>query len=119
MPSAFEPCGLNQMYSLAYGTPPLVRATGGLEDSVENFNEATLSGDGFKFHNHTANALFDTVGWAAWTFYNNPKGLAALRKNGMKKRFTWEASALKYDELYRLAVLRRRGEEYYRNRFGE
>ncbi|NTW98609.1 MAG: glycogen synthase, partial [Geobacteraceae bacterium] len=58
-----------------------------------------------------------TVGWAAWTFFNNPKGLAALRKNGMKKRFTWEAAAHKYDELYRLAILRRRGGEYYRNRF--
>jgi starch synthase len=119
MPSAFEPCGLNQMYSLAYGTPPIVRATGGLVDSVENFDEQALTGDGFMFHNHTANALFDTVGWAAWTFFNNPKGLAALRKNGMKKRFTWEASAVKYEELYRLAVRRRRGEEYFRNRFGE
>lgn len=118
MPSAFEPCGLNQMYSLAYGTPPIVRATGGLDDSVENFNEAALTGDGFKFWNHTATALFDTVGWAAWTFFNNPKGLDALRKNGMKKRFTWEAAAHRYDELYRLAILRRRGAEYYRNRFG-
>ena len=118
MPSAFEPCGLNQMYSLAYGTPPIVRVTGGLADSVENFNEAGMSGDGFKFWNHSATALFDTVGWAAWTFFNNPKGLAALRKNGMKKRFTWEAAAHKYDELYRLAILRRRGREYYRNRFG-
>lgn len=119
MPSAFEPCGLNQMYSLAYGTPPIVRATGGLDDSVENFNEATMSGDGFKFWKQSATALFDTIGWAAWTFFNNPKGMVALRKNGMKKRFTWEAAALKYDELYRLAVLRRRGGEYFRNRFGD
>ena len=118
MPSAFEPCGLNQMYSLAYGTPPIVRATGGLDDSVENFDEARLSGDGFKFHQHTALALFDTIGWAAYTFFNNPKGMAALRKNGMAKRFTWEEAALKYEELYRLAIQRRRGSEYYRNRFG-
>lgn len=118
MPSAFEPCGLNQMYSLAYGTPPIVRATGGLDDSVENFNEATLTGDGFKFWNHNATALFDTTGWAIWTYFNNPKGLAALRRNGMKKRFTWERAAHSYDELYRLAILRRRGQEYYRNRFG-
>ena len=118
MPSAFEPCGLNQMYSLAYGTPPIVRATGGLEDSVENFNEAMLTGTGFKFWHHNATALFDTVGWAAWTFFNNPKGLAALRKNGMQQRFTWETAAEKYDELYHLAVRRRRGAEYYRNRFG-
>ena len=118
MPSAFEPCGLNQMYSLAYGTPPIVRATGGLDDSVENFDEARLTGDGFKFYQHTALALFDTVGWAAYTFFNNPKGLTSLRKNGMSKRFTWEEATLKYEELYRLAVRRRRGEEYYRNRFG-
>ncbi len=118
MPSSFEPCGLNQMYSLAYGTPPIVRATGGLDDSVENFNEAMLTGTGFKFWHHTALALFDTVGWAAWTFFNNPKGLAALRRNGMKQRFTWEDAARKYDELYHLAIRRRRGAEYYRNRFG-
>jgi starch synthase len=118
MPSAFEPCGLNQMYSMAYGTPPIVRATGGLDDSVENFDEAALTGTGFKFRHHNALALFDTVGWAAWTFYNNPKGLAALRKNGMEQRFTWEEAARKYDELYHRAIRRRRGAEYYRNRFG-
>jgi starch synthase len=119
MPSSFEPCGLNQMYSLAYGTPPIVRATGGLDDSVENFDEQALTGDGLKFWQHSAKALFDTIGWAAYTFFNNPKGLKALRKNGMKKRFTWEEAALKYDGLYRLAIQRRRGAEYYRNRFGE
>ena len=119
MPSSFEPCGLNQMYSLAYGTPPIVRATGGLVDSVENFDEAALTGTGFKYWQHSATALFDTVGWAAYTFYNNPKGLAALRRNGMKRRFTWEDAAAKYDELYRQAIRRRRGAEYYRNRFGE
>ncbi|BCS51744.1 glycogen synthase [Geobacter sp. SVR] len=118
MPSAFEPCGLNQMYSLAYGTPPIVRATGGLEDSVQNFDETRLAGTGFKFRHHSAAALFDTVGWAVYTYYNNPKGLAALIKNGMAQRFTWEDAASRYEELYRLAIRRRRGEEYYRNRFG-
>lgn len=111
MPSAFEPCGLNQMYSLAYGTPPLVRATGGLDDSIENFNEATLTGDGFKFWSHTAAALFDTVGWAVWTFYHHPAGLAALRRNGMAKRFTWQEAARKYDELYRQALRKKQGEQ--------
>jgi starch synthase len=119
MPSAFEPCGLNQMYSLAYGTPPVVRATGGLEDSVENFDEAKRTGTGFKFWNHNATALFDTIGWAVYTYFNNPDGLAALRKNGMAQRFTWDDAALKYEELYKLAIKRRRGAEYYRNRFGE
>ncbi len=111
MPSAFEPCGLNQMYSLAYGTPPIVRATGGLDDSVENFNEAELSGDGFKFWSHTAGALFDTVGWATWTFFHNPQGLAALRRNGMAKRFTWDEAARKYEALYLQALQRKRGHE--------
>jgi len=119
MPSAFEPCGLNQMYSLAYGTPPIVRATGGLVDSVENFNETEQTGTGFMFSAYNATALFDTVGWAAYTFYNNPAGLAGLRKNGMKKRFTWENAALAYEKLYRMAIRRRRGEEYFRNRFRE
>jgi starch synthase len=119
MPSAFEPCGLNQMYSLAYGTPPIVRATGGLEDSVENFDEQALTGDGFKFYNLNATALYDTVGWAVYTYFNNPKGLAALRKNGMRKRFTWDIAAGKYEVLYLEAIRRRRGAEYYRNRFGE
>ncbi|MBI2355491.1 MAG: glycogen synthase [Deltaproteobacteria bacterium] len=119
MPSAFEPCGLNQMYSLAYGTPPIVRATGGLDDSVENFDEKHLSGTGFKYWSHGATALFDTIGWAVYTFFNNPKGMAALRRNGMRRRFTWEAAAEKYEEIYRLAIRRRRGAEYCRNRFGE
>ncbi len=109
MPSAFEPCGLNQMYSLAYGTPPIVRATGGLDDSVENFDEATLTGDGFKFWSNTASALFNTVGWAVWTFYNNQPGLAALRRNGMTKRFTWQEAALQYEQLYADALVRKRG----------
>lgn len=109
MPSAFEPCGLNQMYSLAYGTPPIVRATGGLDDSVDNFNETDLTGDGFKFWSHNATALYNTVGWATWTWYNNPAGLKALRRNGMAKRFTWEAAADKYLELYQAALRRKRG----------
>ncbi len=109
MPSAFEPCGLNQMYSLAYGTPPIVRATGGLDDSVDNFNETDLSGDGFKFWNHNATALYNTVGWATWTWYNNPAGLKTLRRNGMAKRFTWEAAADKYLEMYQAALRRKRG----------
>ena len=87
----------------------LWHATGGLDDSVENFDEAALTGDGFKFWTQTAAALYDTVGWATWTFYNNPEGLAALRKNGMAKRFTWEESARKYDALYREALRRKRG----------
>lgn len=109
MPSSFEPCGLNQMYSLAYGTPPIVRATGGLDDSVENFDEKTGAGDGFKFWSHNAQALYNTIGWAVWTWYNNQEGLKKMRKNGMVKRFTWDAAAARYEELYRAALKKKFG----------
>lgn len=109
MPSAFEPCGLNQMYSLRYGTIPIVRSIGGLDDSVENFDEMLLTGTGFKFRDLTAGALFDTVGWALHTWYNRKDAIEKLRKNAMSVRFTWESAAEKYDRLYRMAVKRRGG----------
>jgi len=108
MPSAFEPCGLNQMYSMRYGTLPVVRATGGLDDSVENLDESTLQGTGFKFRDLTAGALFDTVGWAVYTWYNRKEAIRSLRNNAMQRRFTWEAAAGKYAELYRMAITRLR-----------
>ncbi len=104
MPSRFEPCGLNQMYSLRYGTLPLVRATGGLDDTVENFNEKTLEGTGFKFGDLTEDAIFNTVGWAVYTYYNNQKAMKKLVNRAMKKRFTWEESAKKYEDVYLQAV---------------
>ena len=104
MPSRFEPCGLNQMYSLRYGTIPIVRATGGLDDTVENFEEAGSTGTGFKFWAATARALFDTVGWALYTWYNRPDAIAALRRSGMAKRFTWEQAAQQYVDMYREAL---------------
>lgn len=104
MPSIFEPCGLNQMYSLRYGTPPIVRATGGLDDTVVNFDEKHKTGDGFKFHDATPSALYNTIGWANYVYYDDKAGLEALRKNGMSKRFTWEESAKKYEMLYNDAI---------------
>lgn len=109
MPSAFEPCGLNQMYSMRYGTLPIVRATGGLDDSVENFDEKLLTGTGFKFHDLTTGAIHDTVGWAVHTWYNRPDAISALIANAMGKRFTWDDAAAKYEKLYRMAVKRRSG----------
>jgi starch synthase len=111
MPSAFEPCGLNQMYSLRYGSLPVVRATGGLDDSIVNFDEETLSGTGFKFLDLTAGALFDTVGWAVYTFYQRPAAMRALIRNAMACRFTWEEAARKYERLYRLAVGMKQGSD--------
>jgi len=113
MPSAFEPCGLNQMYSMRYGTIPIVRATGGLDDSVQNFDAAKRTGDGFKFWNLNAGALFDTVGWAVHTWYHDPAAIAALRQNAMAKRFTWEEAAAKYERLYLEAMRTRLGAEQF------
>src|SRR5439155_13608333 len=80
MPSLYEPCGLNQMYSLRYGTLPIVRATGGLEDTVVNYNETTGEGTGFKFLQPTPLALRNTVGWAVSTWFDRPKHIVQLRQ---------------------------------------
>lgn len=104
MPSRFEPCGLTQMYGMRYGTLPVVHATGGLDDTVENFDEAGLQGTGFKFHDLTAGALYDTIGWATHTFYHNQKAIHLMMQQAMSARFTWEEAARKYERLYRAAV---------------
>jgi starch synthase len=100
MPSRYEPCGLNQLYSLAYGTPPIVRKTGGLADTVENFNQETGTGTGFMFDDLTPNAIYDTTGWAVWAYYNRRPQVEAMRIAGMKQNFSWKKSAEKYVELY-------------------
>jgi starch synthase len=108
MPSRFEPCGLNQMYSLRYGTLPLVRATGGLVDTVQNYEEPTGGGTGFMFNDLTAEALANTVGWALSTYYDRPKHVTAMRKRAMAQDFSWERAAADYEQLYREAYARRR-----------
>jgi starch synthase len=100
MPSRYEPCGLNQMYSLSYGTIPIVRNTGGLADTVENFNQETGEGTGFMFNDLTPQAIYDTVGWAVWAYYNRRSQIEAMRLRGMRKDFSWEISAKKYLDLY-------------------
>ncbi len=100
MPSRYEPCGLNQMYSLAYGTLPIVRRTGGLADTVENYDQETGAGTGFMFEDLTPRAVYDTVGWAVWAYYNRPKHILAMRQRGMAIDFSWERSAQKYIALY-------------------
>jgi starch synthase len=101
MPSLYEPCGLNQMYSLTYGTLPVVRATGGLDDTVENYNEADGSGTGFKFSQIDGEALYNTIGWAVSTYYDRPEHIEIMRKAGMKKDLGWNRSAKEYMDLYR------------------
>jgi len=109
MPSAYEPCGLNQMYSLRYGTLPIVRRTGGLADTVEPYVEATGEGTGFLFEQLTPRAIYDTVGWAVWTWFNRRTHVRAMRKRAMQRRFSWQGSAKSYGELYQRAVDRRAG----------
>lgn len=100
MPSLFEPCGLNQIYSLRYGTLPIVRATGGLDDTIENYQNDQQHGTGFKFYDASADALVNTVGWAVHTWYNDRVGFEQIQKNAMNKRFDWNGSALEYEALY-------------------
>jgi len=101
MPSRFEPCGLNQMYSLAYGTPPIVRRVGGLADTVVGYNGWNRdAATGFTFDAATPQALRDTVLWAR-TCYANPRLWTNLVANGMRQDFSWTRSAMQYLEAYR------------------
>jgi len=104
MPSRYEPCGLNQMYSLVYGTLPIVRRTGGLVDTVENFNERSGTGTGFMFDQLNPSSIYNTVGWAVWAWYNKPDDIEKMKKRGMTKDFSWESSAKKYIDLYNAAL---------------
>ena len=99
MPSRYEPCGLNQMYSLRYGTPPVVRATGGLADTVEDFDPATRRGTGFLFQRYEASEMVAALR-RAFTIHRQPHLFAALRENGMAVDFSWRTSADGYDALY-------------------
>jgi starch synthase len=107
MPSLYEPCGLNQMYSSLYGALPIVRATGGLDDTVENYDEGAGIGTGFKFWEISGRALFYTIGWAVSTWYDRPQHYADLRQRGMVKDFTWGSSAQQYENVYENAVKHR------------
>jgi starch synthase len=99
MPSRYEPCGLNQMYSLAYGTLPIVRNTGGLADTVENFDQETGAGTGFIFDDLTPNAIYNTIGWAVWAWYNRREYIEAMRLRAMAQDCSWEKTAKQYLEL--------------------
>jgi starch synthase len=101
MPSQFEPCGLNQMYSLRYGTPPIVRATGGLQDTVTD--AAQPGGDGFKFTAYTASDLLAAVR-RALDLFRKPKEWKKIQQNGMKHDFSWDASAREYVKVYEGAI---------------
>lgn len=104
MPSRYEPCGLNQMYSLLYGTLPIVRRTGGLADTVQNYNQETGEGTGFMFDELTPRSVFDTVGWAVYAWYNKKDHIKAMQKRAMEQDFSWESSAAGYLAVYEKAL---------------
>ena len=107
MPSRYEPCGLNQMYSLKYGTVPIVRETGGLADTIENVNPARGTGNGFTFRNYDSREMLNAVKFAL-EVYRDKNVWAEIMRRGMRQNFSWEASAQKYIELYQKAITRRR-----------
>jgi len=108
MPSRFEPCGLSQLYALRYGALPIVRATGGLVDTVENYDERTVSGTGFVFHDLRADSLADTIGWALSAWYQRPEDVRKLRHRAMTRDFSWRRAADAYRDCYATARERRR-----------
>ncbi|RMD49225.1 MAG: glycogen synthase GlgA [Ignavibacteria bacterium] len=101
MPSKFEPCGLNQMYSLNYGTIPVVRATGGLADTVQDFNPKTGKGNGFVFNNYDHKEMLSALERAVDLFKTDKSAWQKLMKEGMKTDFSWHNSAKKYVDLYK------------------
>ena len=107
MPSRYEPCGLNQIYSLSYGTVPVVRATGGLDDTITDFEEDKENGNGFKFAEASAQQMLERIK-IALRYYNSKEWMKIVG-NGMKADFSWDASAIKYVELYGLAVRKKTG----------
>ena len=104
MPSRYEPSGLNQLYSLRYGTPPVVRATGGLADTIVNASEENIRagvGTGFSFHDYTAHALYETVKWALTLYRTRPDDFRSVVRTAMRQDWSWDRSAAAYEDLYR------------------
>ena len=100
MPSRFEPCGLNQMYSLRYGTVPVVRATGGLADTVHNYDPETSEGNGFTFRDYTPEAMLGALRRAVELYRRDQQAWRELMVRGMQEDHSWGASAREYLRLY-------------------
>ncbi len=112
MPSRFEPCGLNQLFSLRYGTLPVVRRTGGLADTVVNYDERTAEGTGFVLEDLNALSLADTIGWAVATWFDRQGHFQVMRRRAMGLDFSWEREAERYVGVYLEAYARRRGHPF-------
>ena len=107
MPSRYEPSGLNQLYSLKYGTPPVVRSTGGLADTIVGATQSTLAAEtatGFSFDDYSAKALFDTVKWAVTLYRDRPADFRQVVTTAMAQDWSWDRSAAVYEQLYRRLV---------------
>ena len=102
MPSRFEPCGLNQMYSLRYGTIPIVRITGGLDDTVIDVTEDPVKANGIKFAQYSASALAKSIR-KALALFAEPDLLPHFRQNAMRADFSWERTAEEYVKVYKRA----------------
>ena len=100
MPSLFEPCGLSQLMSLRYGTVPIVRETGGLKDTVEPYNEYESKGTGFSFTNYNAHEMLDAIRYAERIYYDKKREWNKIIDRAMAVDFSWQVSALKYQEMY-------------------
>ena len=103
MPSRFEPCGLNQMYSLRYGTVPIVHDVGGLADTVRDYSPRSTASTGFVFREYTGEALLDALGRAVGLYQNRPRW-RALQLAGMRQDNSWDRSAQEYVKIYERAI---------------
>ncbi len=100
VPSIYEPCGLKQMVSQTYGALPVGRATGGLDDTIYNYNEYYGVGTGFKFKDISPMALYNTIGWANATYFDRPEHINTMRHLAMKQNYSWSKSSNDYKKLY-------------------
>jgi starch synthase len=107
MPSKYEPCGLGQLIALRYGTIPIARRTGGLADTIEDFEPLTRRGTGFLFADYTASGMLDALK-RAFCVYTDTEKMQSMIRNGMQTDFSWKRSAQRYLELYKTALQKRR-----------
>ena len=110
MPSRYEPCGLNQMYSMRYGTVPVVRATGGLDDAVDAYNPQSGAGTGFKFTAYESGAMLEALR-SALAVHGDPERWRAIQRAGMRRDHSWTASAQAYVKRYAALIERRRNDD--------
>ena len=104
MPSRFEPCGLTQLISFRYGTVPIVRATGGLRDTVQPYNEYEHTGDGFSFTNYNGEEMLGIINYAKHIYFDFKKDWNKMIDRGMANDYSWNASKYKYENLYNYLI---------------